>query len=88
MDQRIYLRKDTPYTILQTVPGSVDGDTVNVDVYNVTDDSSDTTSTAMTFVNGETWKYSFTPDDNDDYVATVHHPALDVKYYKYFKTIR
>ena len=87
MDENVYILEAKAYSIVQAIPGSKTGDVVNVDIYNVTDSSADTASTAMTFVNGETWSYAFTPGDTDVYVATIHHVALDVKYYKYLRSV-
>ena len=87
MDEQIYIIEDQAYTILQSIPNTQSSDNVTIDIYNVTDSTEDTASTAMTFVSGQTWKYAFTPSDNDLYVATIHNQTLDVKYYKYLNAV-
>lgn len=87
MDRNEYVTVSQPKIILQGIPGSTSTDNVVINIYNATTSAVDTASTAMTFVNGATWKYAWTPATNGFYVADVWDKTIDVHDYIYFNVV-
>lgn len=90
MDQSLYIKLGELFWIVQAIPESVTGDTVTIEIRRLSDNytwnfstlafASGNNSGSMTFVNGITWKASFTPPTKDTHIVTITHAALDVKY--------
>lgn len=85
-----YIKVGSLFWIIQAIPESVTGDTVTIEIRRLSDGytwnfltlafTAPATTGSMTFVNGITWKASFTPPTADTYIVTVHDETLDVKY--------
>jgi len=86
-DDQVYVAPGTAYTITQAIPLSASTNTVLIDIYNVTDGTVTQAATAMTFVNGVVWKFSFTPAASKLYAVTIENQTLDVQNYKYLNTV-
>lgn len=87
MDRSEYRLIDTPHTLLQSFPLGSSGDTVTVSIYDVDDATQDVSGAAMTNVSGGTFKYSWQPNQANNFIIDFHNSTLDVHEYLYVKVV-
>lgn len=90
MDQSLYIKIGELFWVIQALPDSQSGDSVSIEIRRLSDNytwnfsslvfESGSNSGSMTFVNGITWKASFTPPTKDTYIVTITHVGMNVKY--------
>lgn len=90
MDKALYIKTSELFWIIQAIPDSQSGDSVSIEIRRLSDNytwnfyprafEEGNNSGSMNFVNGITWKTSFTPPTKDTYIVTITHVGLDVKF--------
>lgn len=88
MDRSTNRILDTPYSLLQAFGSQAQPtDTVVISIYDVDDATLDVDRASMTFVNGSTWKYAWTPGQTHTYVIDYYNQTLDVHYEEYVNVV-
>lgn len=83
MERNTYRLVDVAQTLLQAFPLGATTDTVVISIYDVDDAALDVNASAMTSVQGNQWKYSWTPSQNHNYIIDYWNQTLDVHDYEY-----
>lgn len=85
MDRNTYRLNGVAQTLTQAFPDAGSGDTVNITIYDVDDAAIDVNAVAMTYVAGVSWKYAWTPSQNNNYIITYFNSTQNVSHYEYVK---
>ena len=84
MERSEYFTPNATHILLQSFPLTSSGNDVVISVYDINDANLDVNEASMTFVVGESWKYSWSaPNQGNTYLITFHDKNLDVKYFLY-----
>lgn len=85
MERNTYRVVNQAQTLLQAFPDAQSGDTVVITIYDVDDAAVDVNAVAMTFVSDVSWKYAWTPTQNNNYIVTYTNQTQNVSHYEYVK---
>ena len=82
MDKFSYRPLNTATKLIQAFPQASASDNVLISIYDINDNALDVNSVAMTFENGVTWSYDYTPNEAHFYQVTYFNATLGVEYYE------
>lgn len=85
MDRNTYRQINQAQTLQQAFPDAGVGDSVLITIYDLDDAATDVNAVAMTYVSGVSWKYSWTPVQNNNYIVTYFNSTQNVSHYEYVK---
>lgn len=85
MDRNTSRLINETHILAQAFPLSASGDNVVISIYDLNDNAVDVNAVAMTFENGVTWSYSWTPTEAHTYYVDYYHVGQDVHHYEYVR---
>lgn len=86
-DRFVYRVLNDVQTLLQSFPGGTAADSVVYSIYDIDDNATDVSSSAMTNETVDTWSASWTPTQTNSYRIDFFNPVQDVHYYEYVKVV-
>ncbi len=86
-DRFSYRLLDQAQTLVQNFPQGSSGDTVVYNIFDIDDNTTDVTNTAMTNESGSLWSAAWTPSESHNFQIEYWHQTLDVRYYEYIKVV-
>lgn len=86
MERNTYRIVNQAQTLLQAFPDAGSADDVRITIYDVDDAATDVNDVVMTYVSGVTWKYSWTPTQNNNFIVSYKNGSQDnITHYEYVK---